>query len=197
VDKGDKVDKGKTERLIKTLKLPRVKQIGIIVNDLDEAVKYYDRIFKIGPWFRTDFTKKKHLFRGKEEVHYGIDIALAFSGKMQFELICPKDGDRNIHSDYLKSNGEGIHHLGFFVTGIEKKVDILDKLGIGVIQSGFLESKGKGGGTVTKYAYLDTAKIGGIVFELIQTKFVGVNIEMSRFWFELGNITGDVEKIKI
>ncbi len=193
----DKVDKGKSEKLIKTLRLPRFKQIGIIVNDLDEAIKYYFGTFNIGPWFRTDFTNKKHLFRGREEVHYGLDIAIAFSGKIQFELISPKEGDRNIHSDYLKSHGEGIHHLGFFVTGIEKKVDILERLGIGVLQSGFLESKGKAGGSVTKYAYLDTTKIGGIVFELIQTKFVGVNIEMSRFWFELGNITGDVEKMRV
>lgn len=191
------MDKEKRGKLLKILRLPKVRQIGIVVNDLDEAVRYYFRTFNIGPWFRTDFTNAEHLFRGKEKIHYDLDIALAFSGKMQLELICPKEGDRNIHADHFKSHGEGIHHLGFFVTDIERRLDVLDKFDIGVLQSGFLESRGKVGGSVTKYAYLDTKKIGGIVFELIQTKFIGVNIEMSRFWLELGNITGDIEKISV
>ncbi len=187
----------KTRRLAKILKLPRLSQLGIVVKDINKTVKYYSDTFGVGPWFRAGLAETEHYLGGKERIHYETDLVLAFSGKIQLELIKHIEGDRNVYVDHLEKSGEGIHHLGFFVSDIDKRLEAADKMGIDILQSGTIKSVGKGGGSVTRYAYLDTEEIGGIIIEYIQTKFVGVNIKMSRFWLELGNITGDVEKLKM
>jgi catechol 2,3-dioxygenase-like lactoylglutathione lyase family enzyme len=186
----------KTRRLAKVLKLPRLSQLGIVVNDINKTVKYLSGTFGIGPWFRAGLSDTEHYLGGKKKINYETDLVLAFTGKIQIELIEQKEGDRNVYVDHLEKKGEGIHHLGFFVSDIDKRLEAVDKMGIDILQSGTIKSVGKGGGSVTKYAYLDTEEIGGIIIEYIQTKFIGVNIKMSRFWLELGNITGDVEKMK-
>jgi catechol 2,3-dioxygenase-like lactoylglutathione lyase family enzyme len=184
-------------KLVKHLRLPPVRQIGIVVRDLDRTIRYYAENFGIGPWFRTDFGEEEHLWRGTEKITYTVDVALEFSGKTQIELISPREGDRNIHQEHLDTYGEGLHHLGFFVKNIDTRLRLVKESGIGVLQSGFLKSAGKAGGSVTSYAYLDTRDTGGVILELIQTKFVGVSIVMSRPWFEIGALTGDLEKIKV
>ena len=186
----------KNTELIRRLRLPKFHQIGIVLQSVNDTIRYYSDTFGMGPWFRPSFSEQMHNFQGNKRTHYDVELALHFSNGIQLELIEPKEGDENIHMNYLEEHGEGIHHMGFFVSDIERRLEAIEEMGIGVIQSGYLVSSGKAGGSVTTYAYLDTAEIGGIVFELIQTKFVGINIKMSRFWLELGNITGDVEKIK-
>lgn len=187
----------KAKKLAKILKLPKLGQLGIVVKDIEKTAKFYSDTFGLGPWFRAGLSDEEHNLGGKKRVDFDVDIVMAFSGKIQFELIRHIKGDRNIYLDYLEKCGEGIHHIGFYVSDFDRRLEAVEKMGIGVLQSGIIKSVGKAGGSVTKYAYLDTVKVGGIIFELIQTKFVGVNIKMSRLWFELGNITGDLEKLKL
>jgi catechol 2,3-dioxygenase-like lactoylglutathione lyase family enzyme len=182
---------------LKTIDFPEVRQIGIVVKNIDQAVKYYSRFFGIGPWFKPRFSEVEHSLKGEERIDDEVDIAIAFSGKIQLELIEPVTGNKSIYWDHLKDHGDGIHHLGYYVSDIEKRLNALAEKKIGVLQSGSIHSTGKVGGSLTTYAYLDTKKIGGTILELIQTKCLGFNIQMSRFWFELGSLTGDVEKIKI
>lgn len=180
----------------KTLALPRVRQIGIVVESLPKAVEYYSNAFGIGPWFRSKFTGEEHYLAGKRQIRFGLDIAMAFAGNVQYEIIQHKGGDRNIYCDHLDTHGEGVHHLGFYVNDFDKRLAGLTERGVGVLQSGELSSGGSAGGSVTKYAYLDTAAIGGVILEIIETRFLGVAIGMSRFWFELGAMMGDVERIR-
>ncbi len=187
----------KAKRLAKVLRLPKLGQVGIVVKDIEKTAKYYTDTFGLGPWFRAGLSDEEHNQGEKKRLDFEVDLVMAFSGKIQFELIKHIKGDRNIYLDHLDKCGEGLHHLGFFVSDFDRKLEAVDKMGIGVLQSGVIKSVGKAGGSVTKYAYLDTVKIGGIIFELIQTKFVGVNIKMSRLWFELGSITGDLEKLAL
>ena len=184
-----------SRELRRILRLPPVRQIGIVVSDMGRAVSYFSETFGIGPWFRPHFSKVEHRDKGTRVINTDLDIVMAFSGAIQYELINPKGPDRSFYLDHLERHGEGIHHLGFYVSDMEKKLDAVKRLGIGVLQAGFIESKGKSGGSVTDYAYLDTTEIGGIIFELIRTRFMGIPIGMSRFWFEMGTLMGDLEKI--
>ena len=174
-----------------------VRQIGIVVKNIDEAIDYYSRSLGIGPWFKPKLSEKEQWLKGGEVIDDENEIAIAFSGKIQLELIELISGSKSIYWEHLEKHGEGIHHLGVYVSNIEKRLEALAKNGIGVLQSGTIHSGGKIGGSVNKYAYLDTAGTAGIIFELIETRFLGVNIRMSRPWFELGCITGDVEKVKL
>jgi catechol 2,3-dioxygenase-like lactoylglutathione lyase family enzyme len=188
------MDKDRRE-VQRILRLPRVRQIGVVVNDMGRAVSYFSETFGLGPWFRPHFSRTEHKDKGTRVINTDLDIVMAFSGPIQYELIQPKGPDRSFYQDHLDRHGEGIHHLGFYVSDMEKRLVAVKKLGIGILQAGVIESKGKSGGSVTDYAYLDTTEIGGIVFELIRTRFMGIPIGMSRFWFEMGTLMGDLDKI--
>ena len=181
----------------RVLTLPRLNQLGIVVRDMDRAIEYFSRTFGLGPWFRAGLADEEHYRGGTERINYDLDIVMAFSGGIMLELICYLKGDRNIYLDHLEQHGEGIHHLGFFVNDFDRRMEAVRDAKIGVLQSGVIKSSGKAGGSETKYAYLDTAETGGIIFEYIQTKFMGITIKMSRPWFEMGALTGDLEKISV
>jgi catechol 2,3-dioxygenase-like lactoylglutathione lyase family enzyme len=183
--------------LWKTLSLPPVRQIGIVARDLPKTVELYSRVYGIGPWFRTRFTGEQHYLKGERQIHFDLDIALAFAGKIQYEIIGHRGGDRNIYADHLERHGEGVHHLGFYVDDFEDRLASCADCGIKVLQSGVLKSGGNLGGSTTKYAYIDTSRTGGVIFELIETSTMGMKIKASRPWFELGALMGDLEKMDV
>jgi len=176
--------------------LPNVRQIGIVVKSAPEAIRYYSDTFGIGPWFRPKLTGQHHFLAGQHPSQFDLDLVFAFAGKIQYEIIEHKGGDRSIYRDHMDTHGEGVHHLGFYVNDFDTRLAAYKEAGIGVLQSGSLASAGSGGGTVTKYAYLDTAAIAGVIIEIIETRFLKVGIGMSRFWFELGALMGDAERIR-
>ena len=181
----------------RTLKLPKIRHLGIIVKNLDRAIKFYADTFRIGPWFKANFAGGENYLRGEERINTEYETASTFFGKMEYQLIEIKGGDRDACMDHFEKHGEGLHHLGVYVNNIEERLRAYRERGIGVLQTGTLRSGGRVGGTVSKYAYLDTAGIGGVIFELIQIEFLGTTISSSRFWFELGSISGDLQKLKL
>ncbi len=181
----------------KALSLPPVRQIGIVTRDLPKTVEHYRQVYGIGPWFRSRFTDEQHYLKEERQIRFDLDIALAFAGKTQYEVIEHKGGDRSIYLDHLERHGEGIHHLGYYVDDFEERLASCRDCGIKVLQSGVLKSSGGLGGSVTKYAYLDTTPTGGVIFELIETSAMGMKIVPSRFWFELGALMGDLEKMDV
>jgi methylmalonyl-CoA/ethylmalonyl-CoA epimerase len=185
----------KDERLLPGPGLGKVRQIGIVVRSVPETVEYYSKRFGIGPWFRPKLSQQEHYIEGERRARFDLDLAIAFAGKVQYEIIEHKGGDRNIYCDHLERCGEGIHHLGFYVNDFDRRLAAYREAGIGVLQSGVITSGGNTGGSRTKYAYLDTTAIGGVIIEIIETRFLALNIQMSRFWFELGSLMGDAEKI--
>lgn len=135
-----------------------VKQIGVVVKDLGEAMKYYTTGFGIGPFRTFEVPISNATLRGKP-IQLKLKVAFARLGSVQLELIEAMPGN-NLYWEFLNAKGEGLHHLGFYVTNLEAEVGKFREQGVGVLQSGQAEG--------TKFAYLDTEKIGGIIFELIQ-----------------------------
>lgn len=145
------------------LKLPAVTQIGMVVPDLEEAIAYYRNRFFPGPFERVeDFRKlgyREACYRGEPE-DYNCAFAFFQMGTMEVEIIQPLSG-RTIYHDFLDAGRRGVHHLGFDVYGdLDERVEAYARAGIGVIQHGR--------GPNRAFAYLDTERIGGIIFELLQ-----------------------------
>ncbi len=143
------------------VQLPPVGQVGVVVKDLDECMEYYSSTFGIGPWrvVELDFPEVKL----RDETHpWKVRVGFASLGPVELELI-QVVGGRSIHSEFLDEGREGLHHLGFFCAAEEKERILADaeKAGIKVIQGG--KSQYHSG----SYAYLETDKIGGILFEFI------------------------------
>lgn len=60
----------------------------------------------------------------------------------------------------LKEKGEGIHQIGFEVKDLRQAIESANRQGLRVIQH-FVRKDGSG------FAYLDSDKTGGVIFELL------------------------------
>ena len=107
---------------MKSVKLPKVSQIGIVVPDIGKAVRHYSKILNIKPWFRSKTTSNDAAFKG-ESFSLELDIALAFSGGMEIELIQMLTDRECIYSDIMKKQGGGLHHIGAMVRAFDRKLD--------------------------------------------------------------------------
>lgn len=180
-------------RGLSRMNLPNVNQIGILVPNIPEAVAYYTKLLNIGHWYRSNTVKHEAFYRGKP-VNTEADIVLAFQGAMEIELIQVKHEGECVYSDMLKKSGGGIHHLGFTVSGYDKKLDQMKRNGVEVLQSGVITTKGS---AITRYAYLDTIKQCGIISELIVTTLKGLRMPHRKLIMDIGCITGDVKRVKV
>jgi methylmalonyl-CoA/ethylmalonyl-CoA epimerase len=144
--------------LKRILGLNEVNQIGIVVRDVEKVMKNYADFFGITfpKVFFPDYFNK--MYRGQPS-DFRMKIALGMMGNLQVELIEVLQG-RTIYEEFLERNGEGLHHLGFDIKDMDRRIETLKNLGIGVLMSG--ERVG------AKFAYMDTEPIVGVVFEFIE-----------------------------
>jgi methylmalonyl-CoA epimerase len=147
------------------VKLPPVQQVCIVVKDIDRAIQYYTSTFGMGPFSVLDVDMEGVLLRGKP-TSAKIKVAFADSGPLQVELIQPVEG-KSIYTEFLDSKGEGLHHLAFQVDDLDTMLTGLAKEGIEPIWQQRLPQFG------IAFAYLNTDRIGGVIFELIEVKKQG------------------------
>jgi hypothetical protein len=70
-----------------------------------------------------------------------------------------------VYDEFLEAHGEGVHHLGFDTSDIDKLTAEWGPRGLVVAQSGRWGEKGKPGSG--RFAYVDTDSIGGVLVELL------------------------------
>ena len=133
------------------LQLKTVDQISIAVKDIDEVIQTWSSMFGIGPWTFADTDTTD-----SEGHPYKARLAFAYLGSVQIELIQPGEGLR-LHSDFLETVGEGLHHLGFRVDDVDGEASNLSAQGAKVL----LANPGR-------FAYMETGGPGGVIFEVIK-----------------------------
>ncbi|MFH0809330.1 MAG: VOC family protein [Pseudomonadota bacterium] len=134
-------------------------QIGIVVKSVDETIKYLSEKFGFGPFETLNVDFPTATYHGKTAGYRG-RRGFFNMGPIQIELIELVDG-KTIHADFLNEHGEGLHHLGFLVEDLEESEKNAGAAGFKVTQ-GFSRADGMG------FAYIDSDKVGGIIFELIK-----------------------------
>ena len=142
-----------------------VDQVAVVVRDLDAAMERYVSEFGIGPWAVYTFGPGWILdmtFRG-EARGYTMKLALADVGGMMYELIEPVQGP-NAYEEFLETNGEGLHHLGYFVDDLDAEIGHMEGKGYSLLQSGRGMGVDRDGG----YAYFDTGGALGCIVEAIE-----------------------------
>lgn len=177
--------------LLKALKLPAMGQLGIVVKKLDQALPYYKDVLNIRTWYRANIVEEEIYYKNRP-IELNLNVAIGYSGSLQFELIEVAGGEESIYSVLLDTAGEGLHHLGFIVSDIHKKTEMLRQAGFVPIQYGHLKTRG---GAITRFAYFDTRDACGYILELIETTLLGVNVGMSRFMVSVGRVLGDIAMI--
>ena len=144
------------------VKLPAVEQIGIVVKDVDRAIEYYNSNFGWGPFRVREVNLDGFTYRGKRG-SCRLKIALAKSGPIEIELIQVLEGETP-HTEFLREKGEGLQHLRFRVDDLDTTLAELAKESIYPI----FHQRVAGSGAA--FAYINSDKIGGVMFELFELK---------------------------
>ena len=93
--------------------IDNILQVGIVVKDIDKAIKTWENLYGIGPWeiMRVnDETAHDIKVYGKAVDNYDAILAMSKVGQMHVELIQPVSENSDYYF-FLKDHGEGIHHL--------------------------------------------------------------------------------------
>ncbi len=173
--------------------LPRIYQLGIVVKSVPESVRFYTDVMGIAPWYRGEVGSQETVYHG-QRVEMEADMVFAYSDKLMIELVEPKTQGPDIYNDFLQERGEGLHHLGIEVKDFDRKLKKLTSMGIEVIQSGTVVSKG---GAVSKMAYLDTTRQCGYPIELMETRLFGLPVGKGQFMMNVGCLLGDASRVKV
>jgi hypothetical protein len=97
----------------KRIELPPLRQLGIVVKDLEKTRANIERHFEVGPFHVFEFDQKGIIADGSE-ISSLIKVGLAEAGPVQIELIQPIRGE-NPYTEFLSKRGEGLHHLAYEV----------------------------------------------------------------------------------
>ncbi len=176
---------------LKGYRLPAMGQLGILVGDIRQAIGLYTARLNIRPWYQAKIVRSDIHYRGRP-IDLDLDIAVGYSGRLQFELIQVIRGEDNIYTDLLTTQGQGLHHIGFVVSRIDERIEAFKRSGLEPLQYGTLATRGQ---AITRFAYFDTMAQFGYFTELIQTTLWGINTGMSRGMMKLGRLMGDVDII--
>jgi catechol 2,3-dioxygenase-like lactoylglutathione lyase family enzyme len=142
-----------------------IAQVAIIVEDLEQAVENYWKIFGIDDWHFYTYGKplvKEMTYHG-EPTEYKMQVALSYFGPMRVELIEMVEGD-TVYADFVKEHGYGVHHFGVLVDDMQEALAEAEAAGIEMIMDG----AGFGLDGDGHYAYLDTEDKIGVTIELIE-----------------------------
>lgn len=134
--------------------LPTPGHLGVVVEDLDKAKEFLSRVCGIGPWETMEYAPTKdELFIGEP---FRLGLAVAELVPLVLELIQPLEG-KSIWSEFLKSKGEGLHHIAFTVPNWDEMVQKMEEA----------RSRMAAGGTINgkRWCYFETSP-GGLVVEL-------------------------------
>ena len=140
------------------INLPKVAQIGIVVNNLEKSMEFYTKHFGLGPWKVIINEHLPYAIVRGEKTPYTVKCAFTSLPPFQLELMEVTKGPCT-QLEYLENKGEGIHHIQFSVSDLDKEISHYQKHGFKIIQE--MRSAKRG------FFMVDTDKVGGIIFEIV------------------------------
>jgi len=133
------------------MKVLGVDHIGIAVNSLDEALKFYADILGL----RADAIEEK--------AQYGLRLVRLHAPNAVIELIEAQDWERTTQR-YLERKGPGVYHLGVKVDDVDAAVTELLERRVRLID----EIPREGDGMRVSFVHPDAT--GGVLVELVTKK---------------------------
>lgn len=137
------------------ISLPSPDHIGIVVKDIDKTAEALSSTWGIGPWRIEEYSlQKEDMMVGEPFRNKAAKVKL---GATELHLIQPLEGRRSITAQFLKTKGEGLHHISFTIPNWDETRSKLRQQGVRMVAGGLLNGK--------RWAYFET-KPGGIIIEL-------------------------------
>jgi hypothetical protein len=88
-----------------------MRQIGIVVRDIEQAMRHWVEVCGVGPWYYTDrLALTGFTYAGKRYDDIHVSIALANSGDVQIELIQQRCDTPSMYQEFLSCGREGMQH---------------------------------------------------------------------------------------
>ena len=127
----------------------KVCQNGYVVRDIEQAMKFWIDVMRVGPFFyiprvKTDWFR----YRGVDSA-VEMSIALANSGDLQIELIQQRNDAPSMYLDHLRDHDEGMQHMSYWSNDYQALYDSLLAKGHTVGHEGAI------GGEQGRFAYFD------------------------------------------
>ena len=98
----------------------RITEVGVAVRDLDGATDLLVNLFEAQASEACVIEE------------YSMRFRMCRLGKIDFELMEPL-GDTGVIADFLKSHGEGLHHIAFAVDDVVDTMDTLTSKGVSFV----------------------------------------------------------------
>lgn len=169
------------------LRLPEAGQIGYVVGDLEKTVAFCRDVLGIRPWMLLDERPEPCIERG-QAVRARLRLGLAYAGPVQIELIQITEGETFHNRHRLEKSEAEVHHLGFMVQDLDRRLEEYQAIGLPVLQRGTIRETG----FVVDYAYLDTAGVAGVVLELIRWRIGPFPVPVNRTVFNIAARLGSM-----
>ena len=139
-----------------------VSQYAFVVRDMPAVSRYWARL----GWPEMSFT---HPYLWDLRYHgkpgeFDANLGWQKHGTVQYEWIQPTKGPTT-YMDHMAKHGEGVHHIAFAVSDIEREEAEWSNAGFPTSQSGAWGDRDQPG--YGRFAYQDTHAIGGTEVELL------------------------------
>ena len=100
-----------------------LRQVGIVVRDIEAAMVHWSTVCGVGPWFYTDkLAVTAFSYRGARHDGIHLSIALANSGDVQLELIQQRCDTPSMYRDFLAAGHEGMQHWSSWPVDYDAKL---------------------------------------------------------------------------
>lgn len=136
-------------------------QICLVVKDVAKSAANYAEFFHlpVPEYIVTDGYEKTQAEVHGKPTDTRVKIATFKFGQIVLELLEPDD-QPSTWKETLDENGEGLHHIAFFVKGMRHKIQLMQEAGFPLLQKGEFE-----GG---RYAYFDTREKLKLILEFLE-----------------------------
>jgi len=131
--------------------MQKIEHIGIAVRSLSVSIPVFEKLLD-SKCYKTEQVESEK-----------VDTAFFQMGETKIELLESMEDD-GVISKYIEKNGEGIHHIAFEVTDIQKEIDRLKINGFRVLN----ESPKKGADNKL-VCFLHPRSTNGVLIELCQS----------------------------
>jgi hypothetical protein len=139
-----------------------VAQIGMVVRDIEAAMRHWAEACGVGPWFHIPrYPLPRFRYRGVEGPGPDVSIALAYSGEVQLELIQQRCDTPSMYRDFIAAGMEGMQHWAFWSEDYDAALARALAAGHRIGQEG--DAIGRG-----RFAYLETTGHPGTAVEIVE-----------------------------
>lgn len=135
-------------------------QLAFVPQDFDAAVKHWTQVMGVGPFFLMEGIHLEGMKYKGDPSDAVFDLALAYWGDIQIELIRPRDEHPSIYRGAYADVGGGLHHVCILVDDIEEARRVCHASGAEIVIEGALGD--------SKVIYVDPGSGPGHIVEILQ-----------------------------